>query len=158
MGIRYYAYPLPAEFVERAKIDPHLFMSADPLADAWGPAEDRPTMLYLDKCWSLLQRLTRPDLDSSPRPAYRLFEGDVTFVHDGLAWIPWIRALDPGEVVEVAQDLCLLDSNDIRALFQRPDFRGRKDDFDYLAQYLAEAQSFATRMSKAGSGLLYLIG
>lgn len=158
MGIRYYAYPLPAEFVERARTDPHLFLSADPLADAWGPAEDRPTMLYLDKCWSLLQRLTQPAFGTPPRPAYRLFEGDVTFVHDGLAWMPWTRALSPDEVAEVARDLCLLDTNDIRALFQRPDFHAREDDFGYLAHYLAEAQSFVTRMTQSGSGLVYLIG
>ncbi|WP_152360490.1 DUF1877 family protein [Microlunatus speluncae] len=158
MGIRYYAYPLAAEFVARAREEPLDFLSADPLLDAWGPAEERPIMLYLDKCWRYLQALTQPDYGQDPRPAYWLFEGEVTFVHDGLAWIPWTRVLDPDEVAEVARDLSLLGTDDVRSLLRQPGFRSSADEYGYIAQYLADAQDFAARMAKDGSGLVYLIG
>lgn len=158
MGIRYYAYPVPAELVAEALREPFRFISDDPLADAWGPAEDRPTMLYLDKCWSYLQALTRPDFDGPPRPAYRLFEGEVTPVYDDrIAWIPWTRVLDPAEVGEVARDLALIDHGNVRTMLrQRPG--ARPDDYSYVAQYLADAREFAARMVEEGSGLVYLIG
>lgn len=158
MGIRYYAYPVDAGLVARAHEDPYLFLPQDPLADAWGPAANRPTMLYLDKCWRYLQALTQPDLGMLPRPAYRLFEGEVTYVHDGIAWLPWTRVLGPDEVAEVARDLALIDLDDVRTLLRQPGFRACADEYGYIAQYLADAQAFAARMSDAGSGLVYLIG
>ncbi len=158
MGIRYYAYPLPAEFVERARTDPHLFLSADPLADAWGPAEDRPKMLYLDKCWRHLQALTRPDHGAAPpRPAYRLFEGEVSYVEDG-AHLPWVRVLDPEEVAEIARDLALLDEDDLRTWTVETGLSRAREDFDYIKHYLAAAKDFIARMVPAGWGLVYLIG
>jgi hypothetical protein len=157
MGIRYYAYPLPAEFVERARSDPHLFLSADPLADAWGPAEDRPTMLYLDKCWWYLQALTWPDHDTPPRPAYRLFEGEVTEVGDG-SHLPWLRVLDPEEVAEIARDLALLDDDDVHTWAAETSLSRGREDVDYLKHYLGAAKDFIARMVPDGWGLLYLIG
>jgi hypothetical protein len=157
MGIHYYAYPLPAEFVERARTDPRLFLSADPLADAWRPAEDRPTMLYLDKCWHYLQALTRPDHGAAPRPAYRLFEGEVSYVEDG-AYRPWVRVLDAEEVAEIARDLALLDEDDVRTWTAATSLSRGREDFDYIKHYLAAAKDFITRLVPAGWGLLYLIG
>lgn len=61
-------------------------------------------MLYLDKAWSGLQRLTAPiDPEVVPRPAYRMFEGEVT--PDELGWISWVRAVMPDDVPTIAADL-----------------------------------------------------
>jgi hypothetical protein len=67
MGIRYYAYPVRTSDVELARANPHDFLATDLLADAWGPAELKPRMLYLDKCWGQLQELLgpRPDRPSA---------------------------------------------------------------------------------------------
>lgn len=62
MGIRYYAYAFDADRTAEALASPRLFLSSDPLADAWGlergarcgaatfrqAVPDR-DMLYLDK-------------------------------------------------------------------------------------------------------------
>lgn len=157
MGIRYYAYPLAPEFLERAATDPWAFVSDDPLADAWGPQESAPEMLYLDKCWSLLQRLTRPDY-SRRRISYDLFEGRVTNTSRG--HIPWIKVLTPHEVDEIARDLSLLDDDDVDEMVARDDFYSTRPDEDrgYIKDYLRAAQEFTVRMQQRGWGLVYLIG
>lgn len=157
MGIRYYAYPLAPEFVDRATEDPWAFMSDDPLADAWGPKESAPDMLYLDKCWRYLQRLTTPGV-ACPRIAYDLFEGDVT--HTSRGWIPWIKVLTPDAVSEVSRDLSLLDGDDVDALLTRDDFYTTRleEDRSYIKEHLRSAQAFTARMQARGWGLVYLIG
>lgn len=111
MGIRYYAYPVAPQDTHAAKENPARFIAADPLADAWGlvpvgpnesimGAKPRPEMLYLDKCWSLLQRLTRRSFDDV-RPAYRLFEGGVDVWAVG-GYEPYVKALSPEELRLVA--------------------------------------------------------
>src|SRR5690606_17833466 len=101
MGIRYYAYPVSPREMAAARENPCRFHGDDPLMDAWGPAEERPPMLYLDKCWRCLQRLF--DLDGpAQRPAAELVRGDVTHVPTG--WIPYERALHPSQVAEIAAD------------------------------------------------------
>lgn len=160
MGIRYYAYPVAAELIAHARDDPYQFMSADPLMDAWGPAEDRPRMLYLDKCWSTLQDLTDGGPGGQPRPAYRLFEGDVTFVDGGMAWYAWTRVLDPDEVDKIADDIVMLTDADIRAML----LSGRRvrgpggDDFAYISHHLACAQEFVVGLSRDRLGMVYKIG
>lgn len=158
MGIRYYAYPLAPEFVERAMDDPRPFLSDDPLADAWGLGRpQRADMLYLDKCWSLLQRLTHPP-GGRPRPAHALVAGQVT--HMGGGWIPWIDVLAPSDVDDVARDLALLDRSDVEARFAPVSGRideGR-DEREYVTQYLGRAQQFTAQMQRRGWGLVYLIG
>ncbi|MFC7625279.1 hypothetical protein [Microlunatus sp. GCM10028923] len=115
-------------------------------------------MLYLDKCWSYLQSLTRPDFGGPSRPAYRLFEGNVTPVYDDrIAWIPWTRVLDPAEVGEVARDLALIDRGDVRMMLRRLP-GARPDDYGYVTHYLDDARKFTARMVEAGAGLAYLIG
>lgn len=93
MGIRYYAYPLDPDLVGWAQADPRSFLSHDPLADAWElDGTPRPEMLYLDKCWSSLQRLTCP-VPGMSRPAHALVRGAVT--HTPTGWIPWCGVLAP---------------------------------------------------------------
>ena len=159
MGIRYYAYPVAPELVDLAREEPRLFLSPDPLADAWGPPERCPEMLYLDKCWHWLQRLTtRGD---APRPAYRLFEGGVRFVDGGAGWHAWERVLGPDEVEAVAADIVLLGEEDVRATVRRwsPDHgRSVAEEMSYVMQFLGAAQHFAVATSRAGRGIVYTIG
>lgn len=167
MGIRYYAYPVAPEDTYRAKENPAQFIGADPLADAWGlvplgphhsamGAKPRPEMLYLDKCWPLLQRLTHQS-PGEVRPAYRLFEGDVDAWAIG-GYEPYVKALTPEELARVADDLETVTESDVEALFQRDDFFPREGDRDYLLEYLDEAKRFAVELRERGFGLVYTIG
>ncbi|OMH23027.1 hypothetical protein BKD30_14210 [Tersicoccus phoenicis] len=156
MGIRYYAYPLPPELVTAARLDPSAYLSSDPLADAWDlDGQSRPRMLYLDKCWGLLQQLTCAD-PRAPRPSYLLVEGRVTHTHDG--WIPWTRVLDADEVGRIADDLALINPDDLDDLFARGASHFRDDDRDYLESYLAQAKEFTADLRARGQGLVYMIG
>lgn len=155
MGIRYYAYPVAAEDIENARADPRLYMASDPLADAWGPEELRPQMLYLDKCWSALQHLLGPHDAQPPRVSLMLVDGSVTHTYDG--WIPWLSVLDPDQVSEVARDLVLVDADDVLAHFGTDETRSI-DTADYVKQYLEEAQRFVTQLAHEGRGLIYMIG
>jgi len=160
MGIRYYAYPVAAERVQEALEDPYQFIAADPFMDAWGPAKDRPRMLYLDKCWATLQDLTDRGPNGQPRASYRLFEGDVTFVEGGMAWDPWTRVLGPIEVDEVNSDLVEVTDDDIRSLLSS----GRRvrgpggNVFEYISYFLARATDFVRELSRDRLGLVYMIG
>ncbi|QTX04213.1 hypothetical protein [Agromyces archimandritae] len=166
MGIRYYAYAFDDELTGYALADPRSFIGRDPLADAWGfppgasswtgitgqalPERD---MLYLDKAWSLLQVITRPRLlGESPRPAYRMFEGDVAYCD--LGWDPWVRAIAPEEVASIADDLDSIDDEIIRtALSRRSD-----SDIEYACDYLTIAKRFVRGLAADGRGFAYLIG
>lgn len=163
MGIRYYAYAFDADQAERALADPRSLVSADPLADAWGiphGAVDAVTnfeqsvpqteMLYLDKAWSGLQRLTAPTgPEVVPRPAYRMFEGQVT--PDELGWISWVRAVMPDDVPTIAADL---------ATVLRETRRGdtHSDDHEYVVEYMERALQFVTQLAVQHRGFVYLIG
>lgn len=161
MGIRYYAYPVAASEVEAALANPEAFVGSDPLSDAWGlepigPNEyamgvnPRPRMLYLDKCWRLMQRLTRQDFE--PRPAHKLVEGDVTPTHMG--WYPHFAALTPAEVALVAHDLDDIAHGRLDEFCAELD----EDDVDYLKSHFAEARSFTRALATSGEGLAYTIG
>ncbi|SEJ51785.1 hypothetical protein [Demequina mangrovi] len=159
MGIRYYAYTFPAEATEAALDNPRSFIGSDPFADAWGmePGErcghasgmQRPPkeeLLYLDKAWRDLQGLTRPRYPGEPRrPAYRMVEGDVAFTSTG--WIPWVRALSPTWLPEIAADLAAL---------QREARRTVTDE--YVLEYLQHAAAFTAHLASVGRGFVYLIG
>ena len=151
MGIRYYAYPVSSQEIDEARRRPCPFHGADPMADAWGPVDERPVMLYLDKCWPFLQRAFRLD-EPEQRPAAELVRGRVTFTDDG--WDPYERVLDPEEVAAIAADLATLGDGDIAQLVNEvaPEHR------DYLRFHLEQARSFTAEMSEAGHGLVYLIG
>ncbi len=158
MGIRYYAYPINAEDYARACENPCEFHGSDPLADAWGPRESQPEMLYLDKCWRELQLLLRSPAGQASRPAARLMERQVT--HTDMGWIPFEQALSPAQVEAITEDLATVGESDIRRAlpkFNRPQ-DSKEDEFEYVAQYLAEATRFTARLADEGRGLVYLIG
>jgi len=163
MGIRYYAYAFDADMTARAQADPMSVISDDPLADAWGMPHGARTavtnfeqsvpridMLYLDKAWSGLQEITRPGAtDRRPRPAYRMFEEQVTVHEHG--WAPWVRALSPEDVPEIAEDLAEL---------QRAMREGETNDEEtrYLLDFLDRAVEFVTNVAASNRGFAYLIG
>lgn len=159
MGIRYYAYPVDAKLIELAKTSPRAFLGSDPLADAWGPAENRPPMLYLDKCWRDLQELFGRSDGTTARPALELVRGAVTPHPEG--WEPFIRVLGPTEVAAVAADISRVTEADASAMAaSRPSRWGDSpaDELRYVLHYLADAQSFTAQLAREGRGLVYEIG
>jgi hypothetical protein len=156
---------------EWALADPRSFLSADPLADAWGLEPGaavsivtfRQTlpdseMLYLDKAWPHLQSLTASSNGEAPRPAHQMFEGHVTMTDGG--WEPWVRALHPDQVDVVARELSTITIGEAETRFRelalhRPD---PEEDVDYACHYLRRAQEFIGTLAAAGRGLVYMIG
>ena len=169
MGIRYYAYAYDPELVDRAVSHPREFIAPDPLADAWGliPTEQEGVfsatfvqtapydrMLYLDKAWRELQVLTEPNPGDSPRPAYRMFEGQVT--HTPWGWEPWCRAILPAEVAAISRDLHELADPE-------PDFwRGWSAEVEEgehrPPNFLGKARDFVGGLAETGEGFVYMIG
>jgi hypothetical protein len=154
MGIRYYAYPLRPQDVERAELDPRAFISRDPFRDAWGPDDLRPEMLYLDKCWRELQWLLGARGGGAPRRSLVLVEGEVTETATG--WIPYMKVMTPKEVAAVARDLADVGHEEIRA--QDWNYPGRGWSADYVWHYLDAARRFVEALAQDGRGLVYLIG
>ena len=128
MGIRYSAYAFDSDHTGKALADPLTVIGSDPLADACGlepgftqgvtdfrqslPERD---LLYLDKAWPYLQRLTAPrSSEAAARAAYRMFEGQVAYADDGFTWRPWVRALPPHDVALIARDLETISDHDIK--------------------------------------------
>lgn len=173
MGIRYYAYAFDADLAQQAVDDPRSILSTDPLADAWGmephasvgvatfeqvpPKRD---MLYLDKAWSALQSLTRPQSDDLvARPSYRIFEGSVTM--HGMGWDPWVRTILPAEVPAIRDDLCSLDAARLRAwatTWRSPHGAEADSELEYVLHFLERAQAFVDSLATDGRGMVYLIG
>jgi len=162
MGIRYYAYPVPSEFGDMAAHSPHDFIGDDPFWDAWGDHEDRPRMLYLDKCWGYLQRLFAPT-EHRVQPAYELVRGEVTFTDEG--WISFVRYLSNDEVHAIAEDLADAQASDcfvmegVSAMHRaRLSHREFGQDLEYVQHYLREAARFTAEVATDGDGLVYMIG
>lgn len=107
-------------------------------------------MVNLDKAWSSIQVLSAPSMpDDTPRPAYRMFEGQVTM--SGYGWIPWVRALAPDDVVEIAEDLVDM---------QRSIGDDATSDRDtrYVLNFLQRAVEFVTHAALSNRGFAYMIG
>lgn len=157
MGIRYYAYPITADQYPLARENPCAFHGVDPLMDAWGPKDGKPEMLYLDKCWRELQTLLGPSLERPNRPAHQLVDGRVT--DTGAGWIPYELALSPAQVAAIAADLKTVNEADVRrALPEFGSHHPEDEEFEYVTQYLAEAQRFTAALADSGRGLVYMIG
>ncbi|WP_159703762.1 DUF1877 family protein [Arthrobacter sp. 18067] len=170
MGIRYYAYAFDGDVTDLVLADPRRFLSSDPLADAWGlesaggvtiaafeQSVPECDMLYLDKAWRFLQVCTGPlTPGAEARPAFRMFEGQVTMHHDG--WEPWLRVLTPVDVAVVSQDLDRISDADMRLCLGHMPYTDQQSDFRYTSQYLQRARSFAANLRAAGRGMVYLIG
>lgn len=179
MGIRYYGYAFEADMTERALVDPHSILSSDPLADAWGlephaaisairpeRAAPKRDFLDLDKAWSHLQWVTRPrnvesgwdEILRPPRPAHRMFEGRPTMTDRG--HLPWVRALSPAEVREVAEDLATITDDDAAAIMrcQCQGYRDPDEEVPYAMPYLTRAREFVAGLVGTGRGMVYTIG
>ena len=115
-------------------------------------------MLYLDKCWNELQILLGPESGLADRPALQLVAGQVTHTETG--WIPFERALNPVQVRAIAVDLATFEEADIRRILPRLRRRDEssEEEYEYVAQYLSDAQEFTARLASDGRGLVYLIG
>jgi len=173
MGIRYYAYAFDADQTEAALAEPGRFLSGDPLADAWGLEPGRAVsvnvtftqrppkreMLYLDKAWTHLQLITSVGAEQSvPRPAFQLFEGQVT-MHD-LGWDPWIRAVTPEEVTLADQDLATITDQEAESRVRQwyRGFRDADDEVRYALDFLERARLFVHGLAEDGRGMAYMIG
>lgn len=107
-------------------------------------------MLYLDKAWSGLQQLTAPtSLDVMPRPAHRMFEGQVTPHEWG--WLPWVRAIMPEEVSSIATDLANL-------VQEASDEKLKPDVDEPVWDYLKRAAQYAAQLAGDNRGFVYMIG
>lgn len=174
MGIRYYAYAFDSDQAAQALADPRTVIGPDPLADAFGlergviqgytdlrqslPERD---LLYLDKAWPYLQRLTGPPSPgAAARASYRMFEGHVTHAGDGLTWHPWVRALPPHEVALIARDLEAIDGHAINVALGGSCSPGHtlESEAAYVNAFLDRAKVFASTAASDGRGCAYLIG
>jgi len=154
MGIRYYAYPLRPHDVAAARHDPYLFLSDDPLMDAWGADADRPRMLYLDKAWRELQHVfTVQDGYLRPRISLELVKGNVTPVGPYGGHVGFVHVLPPEVVDEVARDIVLFEPVDDASIKESFPY----SDAAYVNQYLRLAQTFMTELASDGMGLVYTI-
>jgi len=170
MGIRYYAFAFDGDVTEQVLSDRTSVVSVDPLADAWGlergvgtsgttfkQRKSEREMLYLDKAWRHLQVLTAPlRAGMAPRPAFRMFDGNVTMRDEG--WEPWVRALTPSEVLAIAQDLDDVSDAEVQLRLPASPYVDRDLDIEYAVGYLRRARVFATNLADEGRGMVCLIG
>lgn len=175
MGIRYYAYAFDAENTQAVLSDPRSYISQDPFADAvglphgftmgttdfqQGPAEE--DMLYLDKAWRNLQMMSEPsDPTGVPRPAYRMFEGDVTPLGGWEGWLPWVRAIPPGDIAPIADDLDTITRADFVPWFTRhhsDSVEEVESEAEYVDFHLDRARRFLHGLANSGRGFAYMIG
>ena len=171
VGIRYYAYAFDAARTRQAIENPRSILSRDPLADAWGmephassgiatmeQVSPKSDMLYLDKAWRDLQSMTRPtDPTAPPRPAFRMFEGQVRTCTEG--WDAWVRTILPDEVAAIRDDLWRLGAPDVDAqCAANPHSRELEDERHYVYAYLRRAQEFMVGLAERGRGMVYVIG
>ena len=128
MGIRYFGLAFDAALSDIGRDDPGQILRHDPWDGPAGigcpphcehdPEDWRDTCrgeLHLERAWIDLQRLTRPADGDVARPAYRMFEGNVSF-DAGLGATPWVRAILPDDVIAIRDDLRLLISGFTTAL------------------------------------------
>ncbi|MHA7986093.1 DUF1877 family protein [Rathayibacter sp. CAU 1779] len=160
MGIRYYAYPVAECDLDAARADPYKFLGGDPLMDAWGPLEEKPEMLYMDKCWGDLQHFFRPDPGGLSEPAFALVEGAVT--PHGLGWYGYTKVMTPDEVAVVSQHLGTFSEETVRRRIEDLHLDrwggGEDEEFAYMMPYIRDAQRFTAALAENRSGLVYLIG
>ncbi|TPW75804.1 DUF1877 family protein [Schumannella soli] len=147
--------------------EPRRYLSSDPLADAWGTEphvsmgtatfEQRSSerdLLYLDKAWGGLQRLTSAGVEGgTARPSHRLFAGQVTM--RGYGWESWVSVIAPDEVPAIQEDLVDLDE---AVRLEHAVMPEQSEDDRYVAEYLHRARLFMDHLEEDGRGLVYLIG
>ena len=119
-------------------------------------------MLYLDKAWRNLQIMTEPsDPFGECRPAYRMFEGDVTPLENWEGWLPWVRAIPPEDVAPIADDLDEISHADFVSWFTRHNNESLEDgesEAEYVGFHIDRARRFLRTLEKSGRGFTYMIG
>lgn len=154
MGIRYYAYPLQPSDVHAARRNPYPFISADPFVDAWGPAEDCPRMLYLDKAWRELQHVFAvTDGRLQPRISLELVKGNVTPLGRYGSHVGFVHVLTPDVVKEVAEDIVMVEPITEADIIEAVPHSSA----DYANAFLRRAQDFMVALAGDGLGLVYTI-
>lgn len=179
MGIRYSAYAFDNHQRQQVVRRPWSVVSQVPPAcgcpprlaprglpagwvSGWpGPPRDRSDddWLDLDKAWSDLQRITRPvSDDETPRAAYAMFEGDVTWTDRRS--VSWIRAILPEDVPAVAADLTSISRFEVARGAMRSGLSDRDPEAHrhYVQMFLDDARRFVTRLADEGRGMVYRIG
>lgn len=73
---------------------------------------------------------------------------------DGFGWHPYIAALTPAEVVDVADDLEAIADAELAAFGEILE----EDDTDYLKYHFEQARAFTRELAQSGEGLVYTIG
>lgn len=136
MGIRYFAYAVDAHETDPGRVIPD---------------QD---LLDLDKAWSVLQGLTRPEgCIEDARPAFRMFDGHVRMCPGTMCWEGWTRTIGPDDVPPIAVDVRQL-QDDYRELYPED----IDDEIAYVRHHLAAAAEFTTRLAFEGRGFTYHIG
>ncbi|QGU02572.1 hypothetical protein CKALI_08560 [Corynebacterium kalinowskii] len=162
MGIRHDAYEIDPRFLELAELQSAKFFINSPQCDAhclilaWAMGwqfEESPlnspivfdNWLSVDKAWRPFQQVLAPS-----RPAYALFEGQVTHTESG--WIPYFGIVYPDQLQAAVSDLKTLTNEEIdKAL---PWEQDRQWVRDILESHIPRLE----KVCAAGWGLAYRIG
>ena len=156
MGIRYLAISIDQQDFEHLSVGPCATCGEQPqLRDLDDEEDARRETLDLDKSWGYFQRV----LDSDPiRPAASLVRGDVT--HSGYGWRSYRGLIAPADVPAIAEDLATVTSELLRErVVLNPRFEDRaQEDFEYVSQFVPEAQKFTKQVADEGRAILYFIG
>ncbi len=157
MGIRYYAYSIDTEDYKHLKVGTCPTCGEEPQPRRLDE-EERPS-LDLDKSWHYLQWLLEAEL---PRPAAALVAGQVTNTYWG--WKSYRGLLSAAEVEAAAADLATVTVSFLRQRMLVEGVRGEgpdersQENFDYVSQYLADAQAFLKEVASEGRAIVYYIG
>lgn len=167
MGIRYYAYAYGTVQTDCVEQDPPGIVVDELIADAWEFESDDAVstltgeqrlperdILYLDRAWMHLQRVTAPQNGEPIRPAHRMFQGEPSW-----AGRPVERTLSPQAVVEISADLALVIDDEVAERVRaQPCFGDPDGEVDYVLDHLARAREFVKELVRSGRGMIYMIG
>lgn len=95
------------------------------------------------------------------RPAYRMFEGDVTPLDDGEGWLPWVRAIPPDDVPRIVDDQDAVTRADFIPRHTGHGTESMKEvdsDAEYVDFHLGRARRFLRGLEVSGRGFAYMIG
>ncbi|HEX7373982.1 MAG TPA: DUF1877 family protein [Steroidobacteraceae bacterium] len=154
MGIRWYGWEITAEESQRAAADPWpVIREADKRCGdpSWAVTD-------FDKAWVGMQRLfSDPTRAGSftPRPAYELVAGDVTYPNgyaDG--YDAYIGLIPARRVPVIARDLRTVTDADLRSYGEA---WGPCDYREEVAYFLDVAREFADDVASRGHDVMYAI-
>lgn len=154
MGIRWYGWEITANEARRAATDPWPVIReadqryADP---SWAAAG-------FDKAWTGMQRLFSEPAGTgrfTPRPAFELVAGDVTYP-DGYeaGYEPYVGLIPARRVHAIARDLHTVTEADIRRYGEAWAPLGYANELDH---FLRVAREFTDDVSSRGHDIIYVI-